>query len=275
MDNLNLLLVSGGYFCCTPEWNAEPYGSENCYKLYFPVEGECRIDVGGEWYELTAGNAYFINGFMLDRNRCEHFMKVFWIHFIPESQLLRMYLGNLKPVFCWKQDSAPYQSFDYTKIALLFDAPDKREKKLLETASLSLAFYVHSMILRLISDMSEAQPIEPDSTSFDLFFKLEPALHYINSHYHQRLTLADMAQKTFLNPVYFLRLFKRCFKTTPNRYITLKRLQEACKLLMKTDMSIQEISERTGFCNQFYFSKVFKSHFRKTPLDYRRTKLSP
>jgi AraC-type DNA-binding domain-containing proteins len=273
MENLNLVLLSGGYYHCTSLWNAEPFGKENCYKIYFPVDGSSRIFSGGQWYDLKSGNIYFINGFMLDKYNCDDFMDVYWLHFIPESQFLSIYINNLRPVFSWGHDSFPNMNFK--KIPLLFDEPYSKENRLLEVSSLSLNCYINSIVLLLLSDMSEKQNTGSSNISYDLYLKLEPAINFINDNYDKNLKLDDIAQKTFLNPIYFLRQFKKCFSMTPNNYLNMIRLKEACRLLIKTDIPVKEIAEKTGFSNQFYFSKVFKSHYHKTPLEYRNTKLSP
>lgn len=275
MQNLNLVLLSGGCNECTPAWNEDPSGKGNCYKIYFLVEGSSRIYADGEWYQLKEGNAYFINGFSLDKQRCDHYMKVYWLHFIPESQFLSMYFNNLKPVYCWEQGNALLSQVDYKKIPFLFDNQYTGDSNFLEMSSLSQICYINSMVLGLISDMVERQNSDFNTLSYPLYLKLKPALEFINNNFRHNLTLEVISQKTFLNPIYFSRLFKQCFKLTPNRYLNIIRLNEACRLLIQTDLSILEISENIGFCNQFYFSKVFKHHFRKTPLEFRNTKLSP
>ncbi len=275
MDNLNVVLLSGGHYRCTPEWNFDPFGRDNCYKLYFPVAGGARIFIDSRWTELSEGNAYFINGFVLDRQRCENMMEVYWLHFIPESQLFGMYLNNFPPVYRWERGNPLLESIDFGRIPFLFDKPNTRDNSLIDAASFSLTCYINSVVLMLISDMAGKQNLAFDEISYGVYFKLKPAIDYINGNYRQNLKLEDIAQKSFLNHIYFLRLFKKCFKITPGRYINMLRFNEACRLLMKTEMSILEISEQTGFCNQFYFSKAFKSHFHKTPMEYRKTKLSP
>lgn len=54
-----------------------------------------------------------------------------------------------------------------------------------------------------------------------------------------------------------------------NEYITKLRVEKAANMLKSTDLSILDISERTGFSNQRYFSTVFKHYMGKTPTGYR------
>ena len=44
------------------------------------------------------------------------------------------------------------------------------------------------------------------------------------------------------------------------------------ELLCDTDLSLSEISERFGFCDQFYFSRRFKAKYGETPRDTRKMK---
>lgn len=275
MDNLNMVLLSGGYHHCTSGWNAEPYGKDSCYKLYLPVEGSARICVNETWHDLKAGNIYFINGFMLDKNRCDDFMDVFWLHFVPESQLVSMHLNKLEPVYCWDNDYAAKHSADFRQVPELFENPHQSENRPLEATEFSKLCNINALILKLVSHMTAEQDKDLHAIPYDLYYKLKAAVDFIDNYYYKNLSLEEMAQKVFLNPSYFLRLFKKCFKMTPNAYLTTKRLNEACRLLARTSVSIREIAESTGFCNQFYFSKVFKGYFHKTPLEYRYKRLSP
>lgn len=114
-----------------------------------------------------------------------------------------------------------------------------------------------------------------DNISYGDYEKLKPAVDFINDNYNKTLRLEEIASKTYLNPIYFLRLFKQNFKITPHQYILKKRLDEAGSMLRRTNLSINDISQRLGFCNQFYFSKMFKNHFGKTPSQYKHSKLLP
>lgn len=53
-------------------------------------------------------------------------------------------------------------------------------------------------------------------------------------------------------------------------YINKFRMAEAVRLLADKDLSIQEVSEKTGFSHQRYFSTVFKQIYGVTPSQYRQ-----
>jgi len=212
---------------------------------------------------------------MLEEQICSHYMQVYWLHFLPQSQQLNLILNKLAPVFSWNNSDSVAQLIDYKKIVSLFENSESPEGKPLKSPPLSLVSYINAIILLLISDMSEKQASDISNIPMDIFAKIQPSLEYINNNFRSSLTLEQIAQKAFLNKIYFIRVFKKCLNMTPISYLNMVRLNEATVLLSTTNMSIQQISNNLGFCNQFYFSKVFKSRFKCSAVEYRRFKLLP
>ena len=66
-------------------------------------------------------------------------------------------------------------------------------------------------------------------------------------------------------------LFKKYNKLTVYQYITEKRMSEAKKLLISTDLTIKEISFSVGIDDYNYFIKLFKKFTNVAPLQYRKT----
>ena len=54
-----------------------------------------------------------------------------------------------------------------------------------------------------------------------------------------------------------------------NDYINRIRIEQAMQLLANTDLSVTEISERTGFSSSRYFSTSFKQFTSMTPSEYK------
>ena len=48
------------------------------------------------------------------------------------------------------------------------------------------------------------------------------------------------------------------------------QIEKAVDLLRTTDLSVEEISARLGFCSSAYFRKIFKEQLGKTPTDLRK-----
>ena len=58
---------------------------------------------------------------------------------------------------------------------------------------------------------------------------------------------------------------------TITHYTQNLKIEASIELLKDDSLSINEIAERFGFCDQFYFSKVFKSYVCMSPMQYRKS----
>jgi AraC-like DNA-binding protein len=68
----------------------------------------------------------------------------------------------------------------------------------------------------------------------------------------------------------FRKAFKELTGQSPNQYHLNLRLSKAKDLLINTNLSINEISFKTGFESVFYFSKLFKKKNQVSPKFYRQ-----
>ena len=99
--------------------------------------------------------------------------------------------------------------------------------------------------------------------------KIEYILHYIRSHVHEKLSVAELAYFTGLSYVQFLRRFEAYTGSTPIEYINTLKLQKAKDLLAETDFKIREIALLCGFDNEYYFSKFIKKQTGLSPSAFR------
>ena len=94
-------------------------------------------------------------------------------------------------------------------------------------------------------------------------------LNYIDSHFNEKITLEDLAEKTELNPCYLATLFKKETGKTFGNYLTDTRIETSKALLAKTDYSFTQIACSLAFCSQSHFTKIFRQRTGYTPKQYR------
>jgi AraC-like DNA-binding protein/ligand-binding sensor protein len=99
--------------------------------------------------------------------------------------------------------------------------------------------------------------------AIDIIDKQEGAFYGLNE--------TELAEKVFLNPAYFSRLFKKIMKRNFTEYITEKKMISAANLLETTDLSIMDIALACGYSRQSYFTRVFRNTTGVTPSQYRNT----
>ena len=112
---------------------------------------------------------------------------------------------------------------------------------------------------------SQAGNIKPRA----MYKEVSDALHYINSHYKESLSLEEVADKVYLSSYYLSRLFKKEVGENFSTYLLNKKLDEAKRLLEETEMSVMSISGSLSFSDPSYFCRVFKKYTSCTPKEYR------
>ncbi|WP_130858954.1 AraC family transcriptional regulator [Gracilibacillus phocaeensis] len=81
---------------------------------------------------------------------------------------------------------------------------------------------------------------------------------YIGEHYQEPIKLQDLSDLCGKTPNYISYIFKEVTGYSPVEYIQEVRISAATDLMLLHGMSITEVSERLGFCDQAYFYRVFK-----------------
>lgn len=99
--------------------------------------------------------------------------------------------------------------------------------------------------------------------------RLKPLVKYLHDNLAAFVTASDMAKVCHMSLSGFHRYFRKYTDASPLNYLKRVRLNEAARLLLSTDMTIAEVSNRTGFSNQFHFSREFKREYRQSPSVYR------
>jgi transcriptional regulator GlxA family with amidase domain len=99
------------------------------------------------------------------------------------------------------------------------------------------------------------------------------ALDHIDRHLGCELRIADIAELCGYSVDHFIRRFRRAVGQTPSDYLTERRIATASQLLVFTDLTIDEVAERTGYRNRYYFSRVFARRMGTPPARYRRVEV--
>jgi AraC-like DNA-binding protein len=83
------------------------------------------------------------------------------------------------------------------------------------------------------------------------------------------MEISDLAQMCGVSQVYFRKLFKLRYGTSPKQYINALRLETAAQLLQSQLYSVGEVSEKSGFTDPKYFTKRFTKRFGCGPKQYQ------
>lgn len=111
---------------------------------------------------------------------------------------------------------------------------------------------------------------ELDKLVYHNVLRLKPVISYIAENYSEKLRIETLADKIMVSADYFTKMFKDSIGKTPVDYINGIRINKAMQLLVDSNASMAEISEKIGFCNANYFHKIFKQYMDVSPLSYRK-----
>ena len=92
---------------------------------------------------------------------------------------------------------------------------------------------------------------------------------YINEHCTEDLNLDKIAKLAGFSKYHFTRLFKQITTTTFYKYLNLKRIEHAQKLLANPGISVTEVALNSGFSSLSAFIRMFKLINHCTPTEYR------
>ena len=127
----------------------------------------------------------------------------------------------------------------------------------------SAAAYLEQMIMQCIEIMNtemKQQELQP----------IRVIREYIDNHYAENISLNDVADQVQLSKNYVSAIFRKETGVNFLDYLTSKRIDEASKLLRKTNLSISDIAEKVGYTDVKYFSKMCKKNLGMNPSEYRK-----
>jgi AraC-like DNA-binding protein len=95
------------------------------------------------------------------------------------------------------------------------------------------------------------------------------AREYLDAHYADNVTLADLARVAYLSPYHLSRVFTDEVGLPPHAYLTQIRINHA-KHLLACDWPITEVTFEVGLVDQSHLNRRFKRIVGMTPGQYRK-----
>lgn len=115
------------------------------------------------------------------------------------------------------------------------------------------------------------------AASTDITFNQDPvisqALQFIRGHFAEPINVEDVLDEVGVSRPTLLKRMKRATGMSTSEAIAHARIEEGRRLLMHTDLTIEQIAIRCGFRRQPRFNEVFKRVTDMTPGQYRRRRL--
>jgi AraC family transcriptional regulator, transcriptional activator of pobA len=93
---------------------------------------------------------------------------------------------------------------------------------------------------------------------------------FIEDRYRKPISLKDVARAVSLSPGHLTTVVRRKTGRTVQEWIAERRMAEARRLLVQTDLAVEEVGRRVGYVDAGYFVRSFRHAHGVTPLGWRR-----
>ncbi|MBR2465310.1 MAG: AraC family transcriptional regulator [Clostridia bacterium] len=104
----------------------------------------------------------------------------------------------------------------------------------------------------------------------DINHYVRDAKNYMRLHFHQALSISEIAKALNISDRYLYNLFIKHLGASPKRYLNGIRVARAEKYLLSTEASITEIAVSVGVPDVLAFSRFFKRYTGVSPTEYRK-----
>lgn len=105
-------------------------------------------------------------------------------------------------------------------------------------------------------------------------FRINKACTFLQNNFNQKISLKQVADLIYLTESNFCKFFKKATGKTYSDYLNELRINEACRMLVQTEQTINEISYACGFETLSYFNRVFLFKKAITPSTFRKQNIT-
>ena len=117
----------------------------------------------------------------------------------------------------------------------------------------------------------EAELPETEQESITHSFVVKNALRYIDEQYATKLTLAEVAEHTYVSQWHLSKLLKRHTNASFYDLLNGARIRAAKELLKDPTLKIRDIATKVGFSDTAHFAKIFKKLEGCSANEYRNS----
>ncbi|OJU11207.1 MAG: hypothetical protein BGN88_12275 [Clostridiales bacterium 43-6] len=262
LSSFQATYLCGGNVICNEESWKDAHYIPAFNKFYLVRIGECVCDVDGTEYLPKAGQLMLmpenhVQSYCMSRGKplAKH-----WCHFTAHTAGRRL--------FDVLQTDLVVTVPDFDGMAELFVkihrpyAGDNNRNICIEMERQAALIQVISTYIAL------ANPRYSDNL-IHLGHDFEPVFAYIRKNLSVKFSVEDLSKTVHLHPNYFIKRFHDAYGCSPMQYVNTQRIEQAKSLLKTTELSMAQITEKTGFGDVSYFSKYFKKAVGFTPSLYR------
>jgi AraC-like DNA-binding protein len=254
---LDIRIINIGFSHNQPNYSYG-YDRREYFILHYIISGCGTYTVNKETYDLKENDGFIVppDTTVIYRADMKDPWTVYWVGFHgtkAEYYLSRINVRLHRPVFHFSEKPLLIECF---------------EKLYAEIQSQNISFeLIVGYFYQLMGFIQKGSV--PNQTSYEPVYYYKNALRFIEHNLRLPLTVKDLANDMGLSPSHTYRIIKKECGLSPHELIEKMKMNKACEMLEKTNISIQEISLLLGYEYVSHFFHVFKKVVGTTPGEYR------
>lgn len=238
---------------------SEPFSTYNAsgrldYYLMYIADGRLTVDIKGEERTVSGGDfiifpPHYKYRYTLRSGRIVYY----FVHFTgsyPEPLFEKLGFGEFPYVKHAGQNEKISQGFFDIFDAYIRDGAFR---------DVELGCSLEGLLVSLAKSSSPKDTEKPLSRS----------LSYMKASYTCDISVPELAAMESLSVSRYNALFKQITGTSPIKYVTALRINQARSLLEATDLSVKKIGQIVGYTDNHFFSKIFKRQVGISAVEYR------
>lgn len=266
-----------GFLSTYPDYSSVSHWHKDL-EFILVKKGAMTYNVNGRLIELNEGSGILVNsyqlhyGFSAEHNECE------FVCILLSPELLQVnnwfYQNCIEP---FTENSAyPYLYLSRNswmasimeKLDSIYDSFGKIPTNSLSYFELIKDYFLIMKILYENIDI-KSQNRKPESSDMS---SLRSMMTYIEEHYMEHITLADISLAGACCKSKCSLLFKKYLRDTPIAYTTKLRLRKSLSTLLDSNSNIASIAYEYGFSGASYYCETFKKYYGMPPLIYKKNR---
>jgi AraC-like DNA-binding protein/mannose-6-phosphate isomerase-like protein (cupin superfamily) len=257
-------LVYAGQISDNPEWNFPSHKHDDLSEIIYISEGEGTFIINNKTYTAGQGDILIYNKGVIheEYSKPSNPLKTYFCGVsnlaIEGMKELHIIPSDIEPVIRRNKYSHKIESY----ISDIFEESSLQAAGF-EIICQNLLTSLITLIIRIIK-LQNRNSVTDDSHSLAHRIK-----EYIDKNYTKNINLNDIADKLHVSPYYLSHIFKKEMNISPINYLINRRIGEAKRLLISTDMKIWEIAKIVGYENTNYFTLLFKKRTGESPKKFK------
>ena len=243
--------------------------SHNTYELYYLLEGSRKYFIDSSLLQLEQGDLLIIPPGILHKSvgDADGLYSRILINARPDvfnKNILNGFLTQ-NAGSIWQIPSNRRLHFETLLEKIEYETIKKDEH-----SEYLVNAYLNELLIFLIRVNNGAEFV---SISNETDRTIGEAIKYIRENYDKHINLDILSEYVNVSKTYFCKVFKKKIGEGYSDYITKVRINEAKKLLVKTDLTVTQIALKCGYNDSSYFTSSFKKMIGITPVKCRNSNL--